>query len=406
MEKGAAKNIELVGYNDLGGNPSLKLAMQVVNGRWYLYSAHFWSPGWTIVDVTEPSNPKYIKTVPGPENTETCQVQVANGIMVTSLERLIPIPGRGDTSHLSYEEGIYIWDVKDPVNPKRLGHFKTGATGTHRNHWEGGRYVHLSAATRGFEGNIYRIVDIANPSNPVEVGRWWMPDQWVAGGAKPAKPRTHFHGPAYPDPDGGRVYLGYGGAGMVILDVSDITLPKLVSRLEFHPPFSGRLPSHTVLPLPRRKLALATSEAIAESFDEPLNYAAIVDVADEKNPRLISLLPIPEPPPGAPHKNFVEKGGRFGPHNFHHSQRQPHLEDRDDRAYVTYFNAGLRIYDISDPYLPREIAYYIPPDPTKRIGIMPVKKLVTQSEDVLVDKRGYIYVTDKNYGVFILRCTA
>jgi len=408
MEKGAAKNVELVGYNDLEGRPSLKLAMQVVNDRWYVYTAHFWSPGWSIVDVTDPAKPEYVQHVPGPGNTETCQVQVAEGIMVTSLEKMIPIPGRKDTSDQPYEEGIYIWDVKDPIHPKRLGHFKTGGHGTHRNHWEGGRYVHLAATARGFLGNIYIIVDIADPSNPVEVGRWWMPEQWQPEqwsdrGQNPTRLKMHLHGPAYPVGD--RAYLPYGGAGMVILDISDITLPKLVSRLPFCPPFNDRLPCHTVLPLPKRKLTLVDSEAIAEDCQEPLNYAGIVDISDEENPRLISLLPLPEPPPDSPHKNFCEKGGKFGPHNFHHFQNQPHFEDRDDRVYLTYFNAGLRIYDISDPYLPREIAYYVPPDPKEKIGELPRGKLVAQSEDVIVDTRGYIYITDKNHGLHILRCT-
>jgi len=198
METGAAKNIELVGYNDLESRPAFKMAMQVVDDRWYVYTGHFWSPGWSIVDVTDPAKPECVKHIPGPDNTETNQVQVAEGIMVTNLERMIPIPGREDPGERPFEEGIYIWDVKDPVNPKRLGHFKTGYTGTHRNHWEGGRYVHLSAAVRGFSGNIYLIVDIADPANPVEVGRWWLPDQWAAGGAVPTRPSVLFHGPAYP----------------------------------------------------------------------------------------------------------------------------------------------------------------------------------------------------------------
>jgi hypothetical protein len=45
----------------------------------------------------------------------------------------------------------------------------------------------------------------------------------------------------------------------------------------------------------------------------------------------------------------------------------------------------------------------IPPDPEKNAGPLP-RDVVTQTEDVLVDTRGYIYVTDKNWGVWILRC--
>ena len=54
--------------------------------------------------------------------------------------------------------------------------------------------------------------------------------------------------------------------------------------------------------------------------------------------------------------------------------------------------------------LPREVGYFVPPDPTERIGLLP-KTLVVQSEDVLGDARGYIYVTDKNHGLYVLRYT-
>jgi hypothetical protein len=69
---------------------------------------------------------------------------------------------------------------------------------------------------------------------------------------------------------------------------------------------------------------------------------------------------------------------------------------------MTWFNAGLRIYDIRDPYLPREVGWFLPDDPKERRGLLP-KDLVTQSEDVLVDARGHIFVSDKNHGLFVLR---
>ena len=111
---------------------------------------------------------------------------------------------------------------------------------------------------------------------------------------------------------------------------------------------------------------------------------------------------MPEPPPGAAYPNFQRRGGRFGPHNQHHWQHQPHLLDRDDLVYLTYFNAGLRIYDIRDPYLPREVGWFLAADPVERRGLLP-RTLVTQSEDVLVDARGYAYLTDKNHGLHVLR---
>jgi len=76
----------------------------------------------------------------------------------------------------------------------------------------------------------------------------------------------------------------------------------------------------------------------------------------------------------------------------------------DDLLFMTWFNAGMRIFDISDHLLPREVGYFVPPVPTERRGLLP-KKLVPQSEDVVVDARGCIYISDKNHGVYILRAS-
>ena len=38
----------------------------------------------------------------------------------------------------------------------------------------------------------------------------------------------------------------------------------------------------------------------------------------------------------------------------------------------------------------------------KRRGLLP-NSMGTQTEDVIVDTRGYIYISDKNHGLFILR---
>jgi hypothetical protein len=64
------------------------------------------------------------------------------------------------------------------------------------------------------------------------------------------------------------------------------------------------------------------------------------------------------------------------------------------------FNAGLQIYDISDPYDPHITGYFIPDDPKERRGPMP-SKLVHQAEDVIVDRRGVIYMSEANNGIYV-----
>jgi hypothetical protein len=389
--------IEVVGYHDLDGRPGFKMAIKERSGRWYLYLGQLWQPGWAILDVTDPTDPSVVRSIDGPPNTWTIQVQVAGDRMVTSLEKIDA--GWGDDPDAPFEEGVLVWDITDPTTPSILGQYRTGGNGTHRNFYVGGRYVHLSCAAAGFDGHIYEILDISDPSEPKAAGRWWVPGQWRDGGEEGVPDGTSLHAPFVV---GDRAYLAYGAAGLVILDIADPLEPRFVSRLGFAPPFNPIIATHTAMPLPVGGLIACNSEAIEEDCEEPLGFAGLVDIADEAAPQVISMFPVPTPSPSAPYRNFCEHGGRFGPHNLHQGQGQPDLEDRRDRLYLTYFNAGLRVIDISDPRLPREVGSFVPPDPTERRGLLP-RTLAAQSEDVLVDARGFIYVTDKNHGVHVLR---
>src|SRR5262249_44825650 len=90
------------------------------------------------------------------------------------------------------------------------------------------------------------------------------------------------------------------------------------------------------------------------------------------------------------------------PHNQHQPQGHSDHLPSDRYVYMTYFNAGLQVFDIENPFFPKIAGYYIPDDPKKRLGVLP-KDLVIQFEDVLVDRRGYCYVTEKNSGLWILQ---
>ena len=431
---GFAKNIELIGYHDLNGKPGFQMAMQEVDGKYYLYVAHFKSSGWTILEVTDPARPRFVKFVPGPDlaGQGTCKIQVADNLMITSLGGQLPML-QGTSWEDPYEEGVFIWDVKDPENPKWLSHWKTGVPrgmGVHRFYYSGGRYVHLSASCPGFSTMIYRILDIIDPCNPVEVGRWWVPEQWEAGRAQKTNREVDehvldspmLHGPPYVK--GNLVYCSYSGEGMIILDISDISLPKFVGQLRHHPPFAGGFGGarcHTILPLSRRPFAVMTSEGERYAVfskeivkkAQPMNFIGMVDVSDASSPTLISVFPYPEVPPGFPHKNFNAIdgfAGPFGPHNLHEPHGHPALEDRNDRVYNCYFHAGLRVYDISDPFVPKEIAYFIPPNPTKwafnnAAGDLYPGPMIATTEDVIVDRRGNIFIDTFHDGIYALRCT-
>lgn len=406
-----AHGIDQVGYHDLDGKAGFKLALQEVDGRFYLYVAAMWEPGLFILDVTDPGRPELVRFMPGPPNTWTLQVQVADSRMITNLEH-VPA-GWAKAGDTPPQEGFVIWDVSDPEDPKRLGSWHGGKSGTHRNFYDGGRYVHAATTLPGYIGRLYGIVDIDDPTHPVLVGKWWYPGQHEAGGETfsppderkrvTGKPQGNealaLHGGAYRD--GNRVYCPWSRAGMVILDIEDVTAPRHVSTLSAYPPLGSSCGMHTVVPLPGRGLAIVNDEALAEKRDEPLNFAGLVDISDEEDPMFLSMFPVPEVPAGRP-DDFWMRGGRFGPHNQHQPQGRPCLQQSGDLVYLTYFNAGLQVFDIADAHRPRIVASFIPDEPRERRGPKP-SDLVTQVEDVLVDRRGVIYISEKNSGITVLR---
>lgn len=398
------ENMEVVGYTIMNGHPAFKITMTKAADRWYLIAGHYNISGWSVIDVTNPADPKVVKFIPGPANTSTNQVDLADNILVAALGRPTNREDVGMDASRPYEAGVILIDLKDPLNPKELGRWHTDkpeGRGTHRNAYTGGRYVHLAADMKGYDGDIYVALDISDPTKPVEAGRWWVPGQHVAGGEMPQKdPGVNLHNPNYVD--GNLVYLSYGDAGMIALDISDVAHPKLFSQLRFEP--HDRFSVHTVSPDFKRKLVYVNSEATVPECKGPLFHATVVDVSNPARPFPVSRFPVPVPPRGLPYTNFCDKGGRFGPHNMNQLQYNPYVEKQGNLAYLTWFNAGLRVYDVSDPRLPRETGSFMAPLPEK-IYNKPYGNYV-RMEDVLVDTRGYIYVSGgAQQGVWILKYT-
>ena len=157
-------------------------------------------------------------------------MRVAGDIMIVNQEKF------GKSSRDEIGGGIDIYDVSDPSRPKLITEWRTIGGGVHRFDFDG-RYAYLSPTVEGYIGNIVMILDLSNPSKPIEVGRWWIPGQWEAGGedypwADWPSPRCH-----HPLRKGNRLYVSYWHHGFFILDISDMSKPKLISHLNTSPAF-------------------------------------------------------------------------------------------------------------------------------------------------------------------------
>jgi hypothetical protein len=394
-----ANQVEPIGFTGLQGKfGAFKIALKhAANGRWYLYAGHSFDHGWSIVDVTDPADPKYVRFIPGPEDAIEAQVTLHGNLMLTSTDR-----------HEHPKEGasaVWLWDISNPENPKKLSEWVGGPNGAHRNSYPGGKYAYLSTSLDGYRGgNVLVVLDVSDPVHPKQVGMWAQPGQKESEPAPELLPG--FHGPANVSPDGKMISTGY-TPDVVNLDISDITHPKLIGRLTMTPPFmyAGTQSLHSVLPLWSRKLLYASSEAMAPGCDKDgLNFAAFIDNANPAKPRLISMFPTPRPAPGLPYTDFCYKGGRFGPHNTNQEIHNPDVEQPGNLMYIAWFNAGLRIFDIRDFHQPTEVGWFLPPErPNAPQTAGAHASPINWSEEVAVDTRGNIYMDEDKWGIFILR---
>ncbi|ESR22683.1 LVIVD repeat-containing protein [Lutibaculum baratangense] len=417
----AGYNVRRLGYLDIQGGG------QVEVHRGHAFVGHMSPPdGTSIIDVRDPANPKVVATVAPPDQySHTHKVRVVGDLMICNVERhkrhfyrkgeriaaveeahrartgrdpgdaaiaaelgveAADVPELRAGLERGYRDGGFrVFDISDLARPRELAYVHTGGIGVHRFHMDE-RYAYISTEMEGFVGNILVTYDLADPSAPKEVSRWWMPGQNVAAGETPDWPgqrhRLH-HALRFGD----RMFAACWYAGAWLVDVSDIAAPRTIGRFDYHPPIPE--PTHTFMPVPGRfdgrELALACDEEHDHVPGQPHGFLWVLDITDPANIKPVSTFHVSERD-----SPYARAGGRFGIHQFR--------EKMDGTiVHAAWFAGGLRVIDIADPARPTEIAAYVPPPPEGYPA--------PQSNDVDVDDRGLIYLLDRNRGLSILEHT-
>jgi hypothetical protein len=154
-----------------------------------------------------------------------------------------------------------------------------------------------------------------------------------------------------------------------------------------------------------RDIVVITSEATAQFCSEFRHLTFMTDVTTEGRPQSIATAQVP-----ASEGRFCDRGGRFGPHATNEEFGPPFYKKI---VFVSYFNAGVRAFDVRDPYNPQNVAFFIPAvtaNTDYRCGPYQgnpnVCRRVIQTNNVATDDRGYIYIVDRaNTGLHILQLT-
>jgi hypothetical protein len=438
-----ASNMRLVAHNDLQARSAYQPTIQRQGDRFIAYIGHHggteavpkpFNPltgqaepnGTSIVDVTDPAHPKYLRHIPGTEgNYEqggAQMVRVCNGQML-----------KGD-SNAVYMLRVFggraheIWNVTDPANPALITRFSEGLRDTHKSWWECETGVaYLVSGVPGWRTRrMTEVYDLSDPSHPLKIRDFGLPGQ--EPGSSGSVP-TELHGPISTGPRGNRIYFGYGTNKGGILQIVDreklLNGPNEPTPENLRYPEIGRLElarfvgAHTVLPLPKmaipefakdafgaiRDMVMIVDEQILnECQPEARQMVWFADVTIERRPMVVSNYTVDEAS-----GHFCERGGRFGAHSSNESTAPVFYEKL---VFVTFFNAGVRALDVRDPYRPKEVGYFIPAiteNTDKRcIKVAGAErcKIAIQSNNVEIDERGYIYVVDRaNTGMHILEVT-
>lgn len=415
-----ATNVDIVGYSDMNGRPDgLQVQVQEVGGRFYLYVGHVWSGGISVLDVTDPAAPEVVAFVPTPnEHTWHVKIQVADGILMAACEAAFFSP-TAKTSEAWL--GCRFFDVSNPRQPRELSFWegsKPPGFGVHRSWWNGGRYAYLAHGVaapgvsyhwRTGRTRVMTILDLEDPENPKTAADFFHPVQ--SGEAPPALPDETF-GVHMPCAVGDRAYVAYSDGGFAVVDIADASKPTLISHVRTFPTMTDGQ-THSIYPIPEREILVVSEEPLATFGLEGPKNIRLWDISDETHPQLISTLPHPVPTEREPYETYYQKGERFGPHNLHENhQGSAYITDK---VYNAYFNAGLRIWDISDAANPFECASFVPPDPEVIVDPRPHSRIFDvvhggvrglASQDVIVDTRGYIYLSDYNAGLWIVKESA
>ncbi|SMO91434.1 LVIVD repeat-containing protein [Gracilimonas mengyeensis] len=365
-QRDVAKDLEVVGHGEvLDVHTSDLWVWEGVDGRDYAITgtwgangdAYFW-------DVTDPANMHTIDTV-------RVDARTVNDVKISEDGKVGILTREGASNR---KNGIVILDVSDPHNVSVISEYTEGLTGGVHNAfiYEG----HVYAVNNG---RRYDIINIEDPANPETVGRFELDtpghaihDVWIEDGI--AYSSNWSDGVVAVDIGSQNSELAdAGGSPANPVKLGSYTYPSGWNHAAF--PFKSESTGDFYV--------IAGDEAFPyglPSRDNPVGAAGwihFVKFDGWDNPEEVARYQVPE----------------AGTHNFWVV---------GDTLYIAYYNAGLRIVDISGELMGnlydqgREIARFAPNHPD---AIVPNAPFTWGPQPY----KGHIFVSDWNSGIWALK---
>ena len=253
----------------------------------------------------------------------------------------------------------------------------------------GGKYMILSAAPdetfalTEFPDYLYspgyQAWDMSNPANPKFLNQCAAKGQILGDQQHEdaylmnprAGNRTSWMGSRMPlfltDPieKGGRYgFGGMAGLGLHIVDISDPSNMKEVGSLNVPPKFAGtEFDNVNVSQYDRTGYVLTNGYPMNDECYEPYKDVFVIDAKDVTSPKVIAKLPRPTPPEEAVFSDYCQRKGSFGPKRPGYHTTQPGRWRQGIVPYA-FYNAGVQLFDVTDPANAKIEGYYVPRFPT------------------------------------------
>lgn len=333
-----------------------------------------------VYDISNPAEPRLTDSI-------MTDARLINDVAVTADGKTGVFAREGASNR---KNGLVTFNAADPLHPKIITEYTTALEGGVHSAFIDGHYVY---ATHDPTGSL-RIIDIADPAHPAEVGRYELPRDQVRGydiEFLTMSPQRYLHDVYVKD---GLAYLAYWKDGLVILDVGkgikggSPSHPVLVGHYQYnhadiYPPLNIA-GTHAVFVV--GKYAFVGDEVIPGTADifahDPFPTRGrlhVIDLSDLDHLREVAWY----------------DGGEFGVHN---------LWVEDGLLYIGAYTGGLRVLDVSGELLGdlkaegREIGSLYTGAPDGFRVNMPLAWSAIPS-------RGSVFVSDINTGLWVARVT-
>ena len=226
-----SRDMTLLGSNDLQARSAYQPVIQKQGTRYIAYIGHhqgsmpntltgkFEDNGTSVVDVTNPRQPKYIAHIPGggeeqgPGQAQMVRTCAGADLPKADKSKFYLLRSLGSTGH-------EVWDVTVPEKPTRLTVVVNNLKETHKSFWEcetGIAYL-VGGDPAWRTPRMTKIYDLSDPAHPVFIRDFGLPGQQPGATVNPVP--TELHGPiALPKIN--RVYFGYGTGRNGIVQIVD-----------------------------------------------------------------------------------------------------------------------------------------------------------------------------------------